>query len=70
MKIKMLLLFILTACTKITDMPDEVNNCFDCTIKQSKLNAYRATYCCTEEELQLIIEQEEIKGTTIKCKKL
>ncbi len=43
--------------------------CYDCVIKQSNIE-YSAKYCCTEDEINSIIQSEAVKGTLIKCNKL
>ena len=58
----MLAILIVLSCEK------EKLNCYDCIIKQQNGIEYQAKYCCSENDINEIIQTEALKGTVIKCK--
>jgi hypothetical protein len=64
---KKLLIFttflILASCEK----ESAESGCWDCMIKQSNGIEYPAVYCCTEQEIILIANEQAVNGTKVKC---
>ena len=59
-------LVILASCEK---EPAPVNGCWDCLIKQNNGIEYPAVYCCTEQEIILIANEQTGKGIIVTCVK-